>query len=105
MNVARLVRVSGILLILLWTGLSVGAYALLGAGADWLAGNTGWLAEHPDVRHWLEWALRFSAQFGAVVISVIWAMGALVIALLMWLGPLAWRKLVERHGQRPDLTT
>lgn len=96
MNVARVVRVSGILLILLWTGLSVGAYALLGAGADLLASNTGWLATHPDVRSWLEWTLRFSAQFGAVMISVIWAMGALAIALLMWLGPLAWRKLVER---------
>jgi hypothetical protein len=102
MNVARLVRVTGILPILLWTGLSVGVYALLGAGADWLAGNTDWLAAHPDVRYWFAWALRFSAQFGEVAIIVIWAVGALVLALLMWLGPLAWRRLVEREGRRPD---
>ena len=92
MKVARLSWIAAVVLILLWSGLSAGLYALLGAGSGWLEGNTEWFAAYPEARAWIEWGLSMVSGISGVLLATIWALGTLSIVVVAWVGNLAWRK-------------
>ena len=81
----RLVWSIATVVILLWSLLSAGVYALLSVFGDALIRSSDWVSAHPEVSRWLAWGLDFAQDFGLVLVAVVWAMVTLGIVAAAWL--------------------
>jgi hypothetical protein len=82
------------ILIVLWSLLALGAWALLAGPGEgligWLAGQIGGQLNDPQAAGWAEWLLQIAQTLGYGLIVVVWLVG--IVALLVF-GGLARRVL------------
>jgi hypothetical protein len=81
----RLIWILAALALLFWSLLSWGTYAIVTGGGEWLTSNADLLALAPEWQYWLQWLLRLVEQFGAVLVWIVWAAGALFVVVGAWL--------------------
>jgi hypothetical protein len=74
-----------------WTLLAWLSWLLVGIGGQWLEAASGWLAASPETLYWARAAVRFLESSGAVLIAILWMMGAVGIVAGAWISRLLWR--------------
>lgn len=93
----RFVWLIGVGLAVLWTLFSIGAYALVSAGGDWLILQSDQVTSDPESVVWIAWTLDFVQDFGVFLLIVLWAV---VVAVILGLTSLANRLLARRDRIR-----
>jgi len=78
-------------LLALWTLVAWGSWALIGLGGQWLDAASGALAAWPETLYWARALLQLLESSGAVLIVILWAMGALGIVAGAWITRRLWR--------------
>jgi hypothetical protein len=86
-----------IIVIAIWSLLSIGSYALLNVSAEWMTQNTGLISEHPDVTGWLVWGLDLFRDVGVFVVISVWALVSIAIVVVVSLFQ-GSRKLLGRRS-------
>ena len=89
---ARTIRFFTLSLILLWTLLSLGAWAVFSLGGDFMYNQLDWLfGGSPDVVPVAGAIFRFFQNLGLGLVFVVWALGSLVV----WITGTILRRLAE----------
>ncbi|MBC7983426.1 MAG: hypothetical protein H7Y02_06180 [Candidatus Obscuribacterales bacterium] len=70
-----------IIVIVIWSLLSLGGYALLNVSAELMTQNTELVSKHPDVTGWLVWGLDLFRDIGVFVVISVWALVSLAIVV------------------------
>lgn len=78
-------------LLSVWTLLAWGSWMLVGLGGQWLDAASGGLAAWPETLYWARAALQLLESSGAVLIVILWAMGAVGIVAGAWITRRLWR--------------
>lgn len=87
----------GIVLAVIWTLFSVGAYALIAVGGDWLILQSDQVTSDPESVVWIAWTLDFVQDFGVFLLVLLWAAAT---AVILGLTALASRLAARRDGVR-----
>lgn len=89
---ARTIRFFTFSVILFWSLLSLGAWALFSLGGDFMYNQLDWIfGGNPDLVPVVGAIFRFFQNFGLGLVFVIWAVGSLVV----WLAGTILRRLAE----------
>lgn len=80
----KLVWSIAVVVILLWSLLSVGAYVLLWVFGDALLQSSVWVSAHPEVSRWMTWGLDLAQDFGLVIVAAVWALVTVGIVAAAW---------------------
>ncbi len=81
----KLVWALAVIVVAIWTLLSVGGYALIDVSAEWMEQNADRLSIHPEVTGWLLWVLNLVRNLGVFVVIGVWAFISITIILAAWL--------------------
>jgi hypothetical protein len=74
-----------------WTLLAWGSWLLVGLGSQWLDAASGWLVVSPEALYWSRAAVQLLESSGAVLIVILWLMGAVGIVAGAWITRRLWR--------------
>ncbi len=73
------------IVIVIWTLLSIGGYAVVQGSAEWIVQNADFVSNHPDVTGWLVWSVDLVRAVGVFVLIGAWALVSIGIVLVAWL--------------------
>jgi uncharacterized protein involved in cysteine biosynthesis len=89
---ARTIRIFTISIILLWSLLSLGVWAALSLGGDFMYSQLDWIfGGNPDVVPAAGSVFRFFQNLGLGLVFVVWALGSLTV----WIAGTILRRLAE----------
>jgi len=89
---ARTIRFLTVTTILVWSLLSLGAWALFSLGGDFMYNQLDWIfGGNPDVVPVAGAIFRFFQNLGLGLVFVVWALGSLVV----WVAGAILRRLAE----------
>lgn len=88
----RVVWGIGIVMVVLWTLFSLGAYALVSLFGDLMVASSGTILNEPDIGAWAAWTFAFVRDFGLAILMLLWAVvSAAILAVTALLARLAGR--------------
>jgi hypothetical protein len=87
-------------LLALWTLMAWGSWALIGLGGQWLDAASGALAAWPELLYWVRALLQLVETSGAVLIGILWSMGAFGIVAGAWITRRLWRAAIATTNAR-----
>jgi hypothetical protein len=96
----RLIWTLALVAVALWSLFSWGTYALVTGGGDWLAANASLLGLQAEAQYWLQWSLRLVAQFGVVLLWIVWGTGTVAVLAGAWVAA-RLAGAARRHAAAP----